>query len=189
MKLELRPRTFVILFGLCFVMLLAVDGGVSLAASQTLSTTDRLLAIEEIHQLKARYMRCMDTKHWPCWEGVFAPNFHFKAGNLEWHSAKEMVQSTHQTGLFDRVKTISHAYTPEIDILSPTTAKGTWAVDFLHYWPAGTGTTVGNEIAAPGTWNQTNGYYHDSYIKIGGKWYIQSEEIQAIRETAGTLEK
>ena len=159
------------------------------AAAQELSTADRVLAIEEIHQLKARYMRCMDTKDWVCWEGVFAPNFHFKAGNLEWHSGKEMVQSTHLTGLFDRVKTVSHAYTPEIEILSPTTAKGTWSVDFLHYWPSGTGTAEGKEIVAQGHWNHTDGYYHDTYVKIRGRWFIQSEEIESIRETEGPLGK
>jgi hypothetical protein len=174
---------------LALALLLIVQVSSSRASTQELSTADRVLAIEEIHQLKARYMRCMDTKDWVCWGGVFAPNFHFKAGNLEWHSGKEMVQSTHLTGLFDRVKTVSHAYTPEIEILSPTTAKGTWSVDFLHYWPAGTGTTAGNEIVAQGQWNHTDGYYHDTYIKIGGRWFIQSEEIESIRETEGRLGK
>jgi len=178
------PYTVLILV---LVVLVTFHISNSRAANKELSTADRLLAIEEIHQLKARYMRCMDTKDWVCWEGVFAPDFYFKAGSLEWHSAKQMVQSTHLTGLFDRVKTVSHAYTPEIEILSPTTAKGTWAVDFLHYWPRGTGTVKGGEIAAPGTWNHTDAYYHDTYVKIGGKWFIQSEEIHSIRETEGTL--
>jgi hypothetical protein len=161
----------------------------SRATPQGMTTADQLLAIEEIHQLKARYMRCMDTKDWVCWEGVFAPDFHFKAGGRELRSPKEMVQSTHISGLFDRVKTVSHAYTPEIEILTPTTAKGTWSVDFLHYWPAGTGTPQGKEIVAQGEWNHTDGYYHDTYIKIGGRWFIQSEEIESIRETEGRLGK
>ena len=162
----------------------------SRSTSESMSTADRLLAIEDIHQLKARYIRCMDTKDWVCWGGVFAPDFHFKAGALEWHTGKEMVDSTHLTGLFDRVKTVSHAYTPEIEILSPTTARGIWSVDFLHYWPVGTGgQPTGQEIAAPGTWNHTDGYYHDTYVKIGGRWFIQSEEIESIRETEGRLGK
>ncbi len=40
-----------------------------------------------------------------------------------------------------------------------------------------------------GTWNHTDGYYHDTYVKIGGRWFIQSEEIQSIRETRGILAK
>jgi SnoaL-like domain len=173
---------------LALVPLMVFQIGNSPAATQDMSTADRLMAIEEIHQLKARYMRCMDSKDWVCWQGVFAPDFRFRGGGgQEWHSAKEMVRSTHLTGLFDRVKTVSHAYMPEIEILSPTTAKGIWAADFLHYWPAGTGSVKGGEIAAPGTWNHTDAYYHDTYVKIDGKWLIQSEEIHAIRHTEGKL--
>lgn len=156
-----------------------------LAATQRASAADRLLAVEEIRQLKARYIRCMDTKDWVCWEGVFAPDFSFKGSDI--HSSKEMIEATHRSGLFDRVKTVSHAYTPELEILSPTTARGTWACDFLHYWPAGTGKVDGKELVAPGHWNHTDGYYHDTYVKIGGRWFIQSEEIQTIRETEGRL--
>jgi hypothetical protein len=161
----------------------------SVASARRMSAADQLLAVEEIHQLKARYMRHMDTKDWVGWEGVFAPNFHFKAGEDERHSAREMVESTHRSGLFERVKTVSHAYTPEIEILSPTTARGTWACDFLHYWPAGTGKVEGKEIVTPGHWNHTDGYYHDTYIKIDGRWFIQSEEIVSLRETEGTLDR
>jgi hypothetical protein len=184
-KIEAAKIAFFALVAVALVWIVQVSS--SRATTQELTTADRVLAIEEIHQLKARYMRCMDTKDWVCWEEVFAPNFHFKAGNLEWHSGKEMIQSTHPTGLFDRVKTVSHAYTPEIAILSPTTAKGTWAVDFLHYWPAGTAIAEGKEIVAQGQWNHTDGYYHDTYVKIGGRWFIQSEDIESIRETDGRL--
>src|SRR5262245_3736127 len=33
---------------------------------------ERLIAIAEIHQLKARYFRCMDTKDAACVDGLFA---------------------------------------------------------------------------------------------------------------------
>ena len=36
-----------------------------------MTATDRLLAIEEIKQLKARYFRCMDQKKWDEFEAVF----------------------------------------------------------------------------------------------------------------------
>ena len=163
--------------------------GYSQAGSPGMSAAEQALAIEEIHQLKARYIRCMDMKDWVCWEGVFARDFQFKAGDLQFHSAKEMVQATHKTGLFERVKTVSHAITPEITMLSPTTAKGSWGCDFLHYFPAGSTAAQGQEIVAPGHWNHTDGYYYDTYVKIGGKWFIQSEEIHSLRETEGVLGK
>jgi hypothetical protein len=38
---------------------------------------EKLLAIEEIKNLKARYFRCVDTKDWPGFQAVFAPNARF----------------------------------------------------------------------------------------------------------------
>lgn len=157
------------------------------AKTPTVSATDQLLAIEDIQQLKARYLRCMDLKDWVCWEGVFAPDFHFKSGATEWHSAKEMVQATHVSGLFDRVKTVCHAHMPEIEILSPRTARGTWSADFLHYYPADGATAQGHEIVPPGHWDHVDAYYYDTYVKIGGKWYILSEEIRTLRVETGPL--
>ena len=189
MKVRIKTAKITVttaLLVLALVWLAHVSG--SRASTQELSAADRMLAIEEIHQLKARYIRCMDMKDWVCWEDVLAPDFHFKGSTVEWHSAKEMVQSTHLSGLFDRVKTVSHVYTPEIEILSPSTAKGTWGADFFHYWPAGTGTTQGRELVMRGQWNHSDAYYHDSYVKIGARWFIQSEEVESIRETGGRLE-
>ena len=148
---------------------------------------DQLLAIEQIHQLKARYIRCLDLKDWVCWEGVFAPTFVFKNGATQWHGPKEMVQSNHATGIFDRVKTVHHAHMPEIEILSPTTARGVWSADFFHYFPLNSGAPQGHEIVPPGHWNHIDAFYYDTYVKIDGKWFIQSEEIRELRVDEGSL--
>jgi hypothetical protein len=37
-------------------------------------TVERLEAVEEIKQLKARYFRCIDTKDWDGFTTVFAPD-------------------------------------------------------------------------------------------------------------------
>lgn len=157
------------------------------ATPPAMSAADRLWAIEEIHQLKARYIRCLDLKDWVCWEGVFAPTFHFKNGNTEWHGPKEMIEATHPTGLFDRVKTVHHAHMPEIEIVSPTTARGIWSADFFHYYPKEGAAPLGSEIVSPGHWNRVEALYYDTYVKIGGRWFIQSEEIRTLREEFGSL--
>ena len=38
---------------------------------------EKLLALEEIKLLKARYFRCVDTKDWEGFKAVFAHNAHF----------------------------------------------------------------------------------------------------------------
>src|SRR6266487_3963844 len=44
------------------------------SARATVNTVERLEAIEEIKQLKARYFRCMDRKDWDGFASVFAPD-------------------------------------------------------------------------------------------------------------------
>jgi len=186
-KLNIKTATTLLACGVAAILTFSVFQVRSSLAKSGMSTAERLMAIEEIHQLKARYIRCMDTKDWACWEAVFAPHFHFKVGDTERHSVQEMMQEIRPSGLFDRVKTVSHAYDPEIEILSPTTARGIWGVDFLHYFAADAGPAQGREVLAPGHWSHTDGYYHDTYVKIDGRWLIQSEEILPRRETQGTL--
>src|SRR6185436_2286817 len=97
------------------------------AASQTgMSALDKLVAIEEIHQLKARYFRCVDTKDWDCWRAVFAPDFTIRnsAAVAQVRGPEGMIQLVHENGLFDRVKSVHHGHMPEIEILSLTTARG-----------------------------------------------------------------
>jgi hypothetical protein len=161
----------------------------SAATPQALSSVDRLVAIEDIHQLKARYIRCLDMKDWVCWEGVFAPTFRFKNGATELAGPKAMVEANHGTGIYDRVKTVHHAHMPEIEILSPTTAQGIWSADFFHYYPSDGAKPQGGEIVSPGHWNLVNAFYYDTYVKIDGKWFIQSEEIHVLRDEVGPLAK
>ncbi len=153
------------------------------APTPTMSALDKLVAIEEIHQLKARYFRCVDIKDWECWRTqLFAPDFvfdtHSKYGVVR--GPEEMVELMRFNGLYDRIKTVHTGYMPEIEILSPTTARGIWAADFIHYYPLGQPyQTTGNEVAAPGRENHTYTFYAETYVKLNGKWFIRAMEIQS----------
>jgi hypothetical protein len=145
-----------------------------------MSAVDRLVAIEEIHQLKARYFRCVDTRDWDCWRAVFAPDFAYR--NSPVRGPEGAIQVVQQVGTYDRVKTVHHGHMPEIEILSPTTARGIWAADYMHYYPLGQPyKATGKEVAAPGKGNHTWAYYHETYVKLDGKWKIQSLEQKHLR--------
>ena len=129
------------------------------------AAVDRLVAIEDIKQLKARYYRCLDTKDWACWRTqVFAPDFAFLNANGVSQSAARgpqvMIDVITNNGIYDRVKTVHQGHMPEIEILSPTTARGIWQGDFMHTYPVGQEyQTTGREIAAPGLTNHTWTFY------------------------------
>lgn len=106
----------------------------------------RLQAQEEIRRLKARYFRCVDTKDWPGFEDVFAPNVVLERTfssavrdpwTGEWTPAisdtpvlfvgRDAVMETIRK-VVSEVSTVHHGFMPEIDILSAEEARGVWAM-------------------------------------------------------------
>jgi hypothetical protein len=85
------------------------------------------------------------------------------------------VQVMHDAGLYDRVDTVLHIHGHEVEILSPTTARGIAAADFTFYYPLGQSfPTTGKEVVAPGQQTYTATYYYQTYEKIEGKWKIKT---------------
>jgi len=124
---------------------------------------DRLVAIEDIQQLKARFMRCVDTKNLACLrDEVFAPGaeVYFKGGDYEiravgWTEIEKFYQAAFSTEKFG----MHTAHTPEITV-DGETARGIW---YLHdvFVNLEEGWTL-----------QGSALYHDDYAKIDGQWRI-----------------
>jgi len=143
----------------------------SAAKDAQLSAVDKLVAIEEIKQLKARYFRCLDQKDWDCWRAVFASDF---IDGTRKEDVEGMFRHLHENGLYDRVKTVHHGGMPEIEILSPTTARGIWAGGSEVYFPPGQHfETTGKEVVAVGKSHHFYTFYYETYVKRDGKWQIQ----------------
>lgn len=56
---------------------------------------------------------------------------------------------------------------PEIDVTSPTTAKGIWALQDLLIW-LGVVRVIGY------------GHYHETYSIVDGRWLISSTELTRV---------
>jgi hypothetical protein len=164
-----------------FVVALGVGPFHINAARAEMSAADKLMAIEEIHQLKARYFRCVDGKDWPCFLDVFAPDVKFKMPGGERQGRADMMQMMHDSGFYDRLVTTHHGFMPEIEILTPTTARGIWTMEDIIYYPAGLEPKSDKEPLKPGQSLHGYGHYHETYVKIKGKWYIQTEELTRTR--------
>jgi uncharacterized protein (TIGR02246 family) len=125
--------------------------------------------IEAIKQLKARYFRTMDTKDWDGMRQVFADDVVVDTTA----SGGAVVTGRDAFMVFLRrmigdVVTVHHGHTPEIELTSPTTATGIWAMEDMLRWPNGT---------------QLHGYghYHESYAKIDDQWCITSTTLTRLR--------
>jgi hypothetical protein len=136
--------------------------------------TRRLLDIAEIEALKARYFRLVDAKQWDEWAELFIPDavtdFSALDPSLVFRDRAGMVAAT--AGPVGRiVRTIHHGHTPDIEIVSPTAATGTWAMCSWRAWPEG------REIPAdfmPADFMEVQrwGTYHDEFVKTDAGWKI-----------------
>lgn len=144
-----------------------------------MDTAERVKAIEDIKQLKARYFRCMDTKDWDGFATVFAPDARMDvSGELsgDGSDGKGVTTGNREIAAFvrrsiDRVTTVHHGHTSEIDVTSPTTASGVWAMEDHLWWPEG----------SPIAKMHGYGHYHETYEKHEGRWLITSTTLTRLR--------
>jgi uncharacterized protein (TIGR02246 family) len=125
--------------------------------------------LEAIKQLKARYFRTMDTKDWAAMRTVFADDVVIdvsSSGGGVVHGADAFLASLRQ--VLEDVVTVHHGHMPEIEITSPTTAKGVWAMNDLLRWPDG------REL-------QGYGHYHETYERTDACWRIKTLTLTRLR--------
>ena len=141
----------------------------------------RLVDLEEIKQLKARYWRCIDTKSFDELSTVFAEDAIFDYrwavrdpvtgmpdGVTEQAPVKGVANIIREVGDALKVAQSAHqGHMPEIELLSDTTAKGMWP--FEDY-------VLNGDFEFKGY-----GHYVEAYEKIDGAWRIKHSEITRLR--------
>jgi hypothetical protein len=129
-----------------------------------------LFEVESIKQLKARYCRYLDTKDWHAWRGIFTDDFvsdTSESGGKRIEGADPFVAFV-KRNLGDQ-PTVHQVHAPEIELTSPTTANGVWAL---------------NDVVrlAPGLNLNAYGHYHETYEMVDGQWRIKSSKLTRLRE-------
>lgn len=135
-----------------------------------------LREIESIKRLKARYCRYLDDKDWTAWRRIFADDFvsdTADAGGTVVAGADNFVAFTRKNIGRPSQPTAHQVHTPEIELTSPTTARGVWALqDVVRLRPGIT--LVGY------------GHYHETYEKTDGQWHIKTSKLTRLREDIAT---
>ena len=125
-------------------------------------TLEELLDIHAIERLKHRYLRCLDQKGWDelatCFTEEARASYGGGAKELDGRDAilAFLVESMGSPGMLT-----SHRCTqPEIDLLGPAEATGTWALEdvVIHQ---DFGVTIHGAS-----------FYEDRYVKVDGTWLI-----------------
>lgn len=161
-----------------------------------MTETERLLAIEQIKQLKARYFQCTDCKDWKGFLEVFTPDVEFDhrnsfravdpvSGASRVYGRGELLAALDTSGWnmkgkdqigasssqFADVSTVHQGFNPQITIHSPTEASGVWAMQDMLRFPPG----------SPIQEIRGYGYYHETYRRIDGRWLIQTTTLKRLR--------
>ena len=142
----------------------------------------RLVDVEEIKNLKARYFRLLDEKDWAAWTEVFTEDLEFvyvdpTVQNVP-PAATILPDGRAMVGRDDlvafvsasmaRVTTVHHGHVPEITIVDDVSAVGRWGLtNYCEYTTAD---------GAP-AWLRGYGRYHDRYVRAGTGWRIARSEF------------
>ena len=143
-------------------------------------TLEQLVAIEDIKQLKYRYIRAMDSHDWPLMATCFAEDATAAfASGLYSMDGREEILEFFRTTITDGLVS-SHVVThPEISFVSDDRATAIWRLqDVVHFQVANaavksTEVTGGEELRGAA-------YYYDEYVRLEGRWKIQHSGYERI---------
>lgn len=138
---------------------------------------DRLLAIEEIKRLKARYFRHLDSQDWEALRGVFTADATFEMAGVAIVGTDEWITWTRS--MIEGAVTVHHGHMPEIDILTTSEARGVWAMeDDLDL------------ANLDGSRRSGAGHYHELYRRDEHQgWAITSIKLVRLRVDPGTASR
>jgi hypothetical protein len=146
----------------------------------------RLVSIEEIKQLKARYFRGVDTKDWALLAEVFAEdiacdyrgsatdpatgvNFAPAATTEPLAGLAAVIEGLRQS--LAGLVSVHQGYLPEITVIDENAAEGVWAMyDNLRF-------PRGHELSELSGF----GHYHETYRKVSGSWRIKTLKLVRLR--------
>jgi len=132
----------------------------------------RILAIEEIKQLKYRYLRFLDTKEWDLLADLFVEDATSAYGDGKYaFEGRDAIMTFLRDALGRHsILTAHHVHQPEIELTSESTATGVWAL-----WD--TVIDLEHQLTIRGA-----AFYRDEYVKQNGQWRFRTTGYQRTYE-------
>ena len=129
-------------------------------------------AIEAIRRLKYAYFRLLDTKQFVALGELFIPDATtaYESGNLSQRGRGEIVAFLQEALGGPGIVTMHHGHHPEIDLVGPDRATGTWYLEDRVLIP-------GADLEISGT-----ALYTDEYVLVDGSWRIAHTGYERIFE-------
>ena len=138
-------------------------------------TPDDLVEIEAIKQLKYRYARLLDTKDFDGLTELFVEDAtaSYSGGQLSYEGRDAIVDFL-RTALGSTSMLTSHLVgQPEIELIDPQTARGTWALQDMVI------------VAEQGIEIRGTAFYEDRYVKVDGAWKFAHTGYRRVYEEMG----
>ncbi len=138
---------------------------------------EQLVALEAIKRLKAEYCYFLDLHEWDNYANLFTEDATLDtdtAVSTQGRDGKPQPQIRGRAairkflaGFLDNAVTVHHVHSPIIDLTSPETAAGIWAME--------------DEVELDGFHLHARGHYHETYRLDGGEWRIASLHLTRTR--------
>jgi hypothetical protein len=135
---------------------------------------ERLEAIEEIRNLKARYYRLMDTKQWEELQSVFTSDMKVLTPDGKVYAEGGDTYAASLRNSLENAVSCHQNLGGEIEISDEGNANAIWAMQDVIEW----------EEAHPRFgWKSIlgRGHYHETYRKEGGAWRIATLTLTRLR--------
>ena len=127
-----------------------------------------LLDIEAIKQLKARFLRYIDTKQWELVRTLLADDARFEIDGRKGHLVLDSPEQFVEYISTSNALSVHHAHMPEIELIDAANARGIWSTfDYVD--------------VADGVMYQGFGHYDDTFRKTGSTWLLSSFKLTRLR--------
>ncbi|MHB1139710.1 MAG: nuclear transport factor 2 family protein [Microthrixaceae bacterium] len=126
--------------------------------------------LEQLRQLKARYLRAVDTKDWDLLEEVLTEDAVLEVAAGRRVGRAEILRVMRER--LGPLVTVHHGHMPELSITGADTATGVWAMDDLLVGPV--------EPGGPSLRRHGYGHYHEAYVRLDGAWRIRHLRLERI---------
>ena len=141
-----------------------------------MDAVERLTAIQEIRQVKAKYFWGLDHKDWDLWRReVWAPDGRLEIPEVnEVHEPLEKLIETVANHAADQVS-VHHGHQPIFEFTSDSEAKVIWAMEDRLYRSKEHPLYDGSMLL------HGFGHYHETYAKLDVGWRIRTSRLTRLR--------